>query len=38
MGVSSSVVEAMSATSNIRWLSAKEAAAMKLITNPVGNS
>ena len=38
MGVSSSVVEAMSATSNIRWLSAKEAAAMKLITDPVGNS
>jgi hypothetical protein len=34
MGVSSSVVEAMSATSAIRWLSAKEAAAMNLITDP----
>jgi hypothetical protein len=38
MGVSSTVVEAMSATSDIRWLSAKEAAAMKLITDPAGNS
>lgn len=38
MGVSSTVVEAMSATSDIRWLSAKEAAAMKLITDPIGNS
>jgi hypothetical protein len=38
MGVSSSVVEAMSATGNIRWLSAKEAVAMNLITTPVGNS
>jgi hypothetical protein len=35
MGVSSSVVEAMSATSAIRWLTAKEAAAMNLITDPV---
>jgi hypothetical protein len=34
MGVSSSVVEAMSATSAIRWLTAKEAAAMNLVTDP----
>lgn len=36
MGVSSAVVEAMSATSDIRWLGAKEATAMSLITDPVG--
>jgi hypothetical protein len=36
MGVSSSVVEAMSATSAVRWLTAKEAAAMNLVTDPVG--
>ena len=36
MGVSSSVVEAMSATSDIRWLGAREAAAMNLVTDPVG--
>ena len=35
MGVSSSVVEAMSATSDVRWLSAREAAAMSLVTDPV---
>jgi hypothetical protein len=35
MGVSSSVVEAMSATSDVRWLGASEAAAMSLITDPV---
>jgi hypothetical protein len=35
MGVSSSVVEAMSATSAVRWLTAKEAAAMNLVTDPV---
>ena len=35
MGVSSSVVEAMSATSSVRWLPAKEAAAMNLVTEPV---
>jgi hypothetical protein len=35
MGVSSSVVEAMSMTGDIRWLGAKEAAAMSLITVPV---
>jgi hypothetical protein len=35
MGVSSSVVEAMSATRDIRWLSAKEAMAMNLTTDPV---
>ena len=34
MGVSSSVLEAMSATSAVRWLTAKEAAAMNLITDP----
>ena len=34
MGVSSSVVEAMSATNAIRWLTAKEAMAMNLITDP----
>jgi hypothetical protein len=38
MGVSSTVVEAMSATSDIRWLSAREAAGMKLVTTPVANS
>jgi hypothetical protein len=34
MGVSSSVVEAMSATSDVRWLGAREAAAMSLVTDP----
>lgn len=36
MGVSSTVVEAMSQTADIRWLSPKEAAAMNLITTPIG--
>jgi hypothetical protein len=36
MGVSSSVVEAMSQTSEIRWLAPKEALAMNLITVPPG--
>jgi hypothetical protein len=36
MGVSSSVVEAMSATREIRWLPPKEALAMNLITDTVG--
>jgi len=36
MGVSSAVVEAMSQTRNVRWLDAKEALAMNLITDPVG--
>jgi hypothetical protein len=36
MGVSSAVVEAMSQTSEVRWLGAKEASAMNLITEPVG--
>ena len=36
MGVSPSVVEAMSKTSDIRWLGAKEALAMNLITHPAG--
>jgi hypothetical protein len=35
MGVSSSVVEAMSETRDVRWLGAKEAFAMNLITDPV---
>jgi hypothetical protein len=35
MGVSSSIVEAMSATSDVRWLDAKEAEAMNLVTDPV---
>jgi hypothetical protein len=38
MGVSSSVVEAMSQTSDIRWLGTREAATMNLITNPVTDS
>jgi hypothetical protein len=36
MGVSSSVVEAMSQTREVRWLDPKEALAMNLITNPIG--
>lgn len=36
MGVSSSIVEAMSETSEVRWLGVKEAAAMNLVTDPVG--
>ena len=36
MGVSSSVVEAMSETREIRWLAPKEALTMNLITDPVG--
>lgn len=35
MGVASSVVEAMSETREVRWLGAKEALAMNLITDPV---
>ncbi|WP_050422234.1 hypothetical protein [Bradyrhizobium tropiciagri] len=35
MGVSSGIVEAMSQTSDIRWLSPKEALALNLITRPV---
>ncbi|WP_312018250.1 COG3904 family protein [Bradyrhizobium semiaridum] len=34
MGVSSKIIEAMSQTSDIRWLSPKEALAMNLITRP----
>jgi len=34
MGVSSVIVEAMSATKDVRWLGAKEASAMNLITDP----
>ncbi len=36
MGVSSAVVEAMSQTKEVRWLGAKEASAMNLITDPIG--
>jgi hypothetical protein len=36
MGVASSIVEAMSQTRDIRWLSPKEASAMNLITDPLG--
>jgi hypothetical protein len=35
MGVSSSVVEAMSQTRDIRWIGVKEAAAMNLVTDPL---
>jgi hypothetical protein len=35
MGVSSSVVEAMSETSDVRWLDPKEALAMNLVTDPI---
>ena len=36
MGVSSTVVEAMSQTRDIRWLDTRQALAMNLITDPVG--
>ena len=36
MGVSSSVVEAMSATRDVRWLGTREASAMNLITDSIG--
>jgi hypothetical protein len=36
MGVSSTIVEAMSQTRDIRWLDTREASAMNLITDPVG--
>jgi len=35
MGISSSVVEAMSQTSDVRWLGAREALAMNLVTDPL---
>jgi hypothetical protein len=35
MGVSSSIMEAMSATDDIRWLSPQQAADMKLVTDPL---
>jgi hypothetical protein len=35
MGVSSSIVEAMSQTRDVRWIGVKEAAAMNLVTDPV---
>lgn len=38
MGVSSSLVEAMSATADIRWLDTREATAMSLITAPARGS
>jgi hypothetical protein len=36
MGVSSSIVAAMSETKDVRWLDPKEASAMNLITDPIG--
>jgi hypothetical protein len=36
MGVSSTIVEAMSQTRDVRWLDTREASAMNLITDPVG--
>jgi hypothetical protein len=36
MGVSSTIVEAMSQTSDVRWLGGREALAMNLITDPLG--
>jgi hypothetical protein len=36
MGVSSALVEAMSATSDIRWLDPRQAAEMNLVTSPSG--
>jgi hypothetical protein len=36
MGVSASVVQAMSETKDIRWLAPKEALAMNLVTDPLG--
>ena len=36
MGVSASVVQAMSETKDIRWLAPKEALAMNLVTDPIG--
>lgn len=38
MGISSSVIEAMSATRNVRWLEPAEALKMHLITDPIGNA
>jgi hypothetical protein len=35
MGVSPSIVEAMSETKDVRWLGAQQAAAMNLVTHPV---
>jgi hypothetical protein len=37
MGVSSTVVEEMSETRDVRWLDPKAALAMNLITDPVGS-
>ncbi len=36
MGVSSTIVEAMSETREIRWLGPKQALAMDLVTDPLG--
>jgi hypothetical protein len=38
MGVSSAVVEAMSATRDIRWLEPAEAVKMNLVTEPIGRA
>jgi len=36
MGVSSTIVEAMSATADVRWLAPAEALKMNLVTDPIG--
>jgi hypothetical protein len=36
MGVSSTVVEEMSQTREVRWLDPKQALAMNLVTEPLG--
>jgi hypothetical protein len=36
MGIASSVVEAMAETGEVRWLGAREAQTMQLVTDPVG--
>jgi hypothetical protein len=38
MGVSSAIVEAMSATRDVRWLNPTEALAMNLVTEPIAKS
>jgi hypothetical protein len=38
MGVSSTILEAMSATTNVRWLEPAEAVRMKLVTDPIGQA
>jgi hypothetical protein len=38
MGVASTIVEAMSATREVRWLEPAEALKMNLVTNPLGGA